>query len=293
MIHNAREPAGLTGKQAALDLAFDCAKGDVLLFTDGDCIVPPTWAEEMLGHFGDPRVGVVLGRIELDEAPGFLRLFQAFEQPLLNQYNFGSVGIGMPTGCFGNNMAIRAAAVKEVGGFRALGYSVTEDAMLLDAVCRAGRWKVRTCVSAAAWQSPVHRRRWRGFIDQHTRWNAGALFSPDLFTRLSFSFVVLFYLVGSLVVLPLAFLDWRVAVLSLNAFLSIGLLAALGGLYEGKNRVRYFLRFLPFPLLLRVLLCLHHRPSRGAPTVRLEGLDARSVSPPTRDRPGASRNPRE
>jgi len=246
VIHNVRAPAGLTGKQAALDLAFGRAKGDVLLFTDGDCVVPPTWADEMLAHFRDPCVGVVLGRIELPESAGFLRRFQAFEQPLLNQYNFGSVGIGMPTGCFGNNMAIRARAVKEIGGFHALGYSVTEDAMLLDAVCRRGGWKVRTCTSdrgAAATRAQVS---WKAYIDQHTRWNAGALFSPGLVTRVSFIFVVLFYLVGSLVVLPLGFLDWRVPVLSMNSFLSIGLLAVLGGLYPGKHRARYYLRFLPY-----------------------------------------------
>ncbi len=152
----------------------------------------------------------------------------------------------MPTGCFGNNMAVRAQAVKEIGGFRTLGFSVTEDAMLLDAVCRAGGWKVRTCTTVRAAAFTRAQAGWGAFIDQHTRWNAGALFSPDLFTRVSFSFVVLFYLVGSLVVLPLGILDWRVAVLSLNSFLSIGLLAALAGLYEGKNRARYFLRFLPF-----------------------------------------------
>src|SRR5208337_2559982 len=123
VIHNTREPNGLSGKQAALDLAFSRAKGDVLLFTDGDCIVPPTWADEMLAHFRDPRVGAVLGRIELAEAAGFLPRFQAFEQPLLNQYNFGSAGIGIPTGCFGNNMGLRARAVKETGGFHVLGYS--------------------------------------------------------------------------------------------------------------------------------------------------------------------------
>jgi len=246
VIHNAHDNAGLTGKQAALDLAFSRARGDVLLFTDGDCVVPPTWADELLSHFSDPRVGVVLGRIELPEARGFLPRFQAFEQPLLNQYNFGSVGIGAPTGCFGNNMAIRARAVKEIGGFHALGYSVTEDAMLLDAVCRKGGWKVRACISDRGAVGTRAQVSWKGYIDQHTRWNAGALFSPDLFTRVSFIFVVLFYLVGSLVVLPLGFLDWRVPVLSLNSFLSIGLLAGLGGLYPGKDRARYYLRFLPY-----------------------------------------------
>ncbi len=246
VIHNTCEPAGLTGKQAALDLAFEQACGDVLLFTDGDCTVPPTWAEEMLGHFTDPRVGIVLGRIELPESPRFLTDFQAFEQPLLNQYNFGSVGIGMPTGCFGNNMAIRAQAVKQIGGFHALGYSVTEDAMLLDAVCRKQGWKVRACASekAACRTRPHH--HWGTYIDQHTRWNAGGLFSADAVTSISYIFVVLIYLVGSLLVLPLGLVDWRVPVLSLNSFLSIGLLAAMGGLYEGKNRPRYYLRLLPY-----------------------------------------------
>ena len=67
VIHNHAEPVGLTGKQAALDCAFAEAKGEVLLFTDGDCLLPPGWAEEMLLHFLDERVGVVLGRIELVE----------------------------------------------------------------------------------------------------------------------------------------------------------------------------------------------------------------------------------
>ena len=216
----------------------------------------------------------MLGRIELPEGSAFLRRFQAFEQPLLNQYNFGSVGIGMPTGCFGNNMAIRARAVKEIGGFHALGYSVTEDAMLLDAVCRGRGWKVRTCTSTGGRPARGHSRRGRAIIDQHTRWNAGGLFSPDLFTRVSFIFVVLIYLVGSLVVLPLGFLDWRVPVLSLNAFLSIGLLAGLGGLYPGKNRARLLPAFPSLSLLLRFLLFVHHRAGPRPPPVRMERHNA-------------------
>ena len=246
VIHNRREPVSLTGKQAALDLAFEQARGDVLLFTDGDCRLPPTWAEEMLLHFQEPEIGIVLGRIGLVEEPTFLGKFQAFEQPLLNQYNFGSVGMGVPTGCFGNNMAVRASAVKQIGGFRNLGYSVTEDALLLDAVNRKGGWKVCACTSLRATAVTLPKRTWREFVNQHTRWNAGGLFSPDLVTRFSYILVVLIYLVGSVIVLPLGFLDWRVPVLSAGSFFCIGLLAAVSGLSEGTRRGPYFARFLPY-----------------------------------------------
>jgi 1,2-diacylglycerol 3-beta-glucosyltransferase len=246
VIHVTSEPVGLTGKQAALDLAFEAARAEVLLFTDGDCVPPPGWVGEMGGPFKDPAIGVVLGRVELPPGDSFLRRFQAFEQPLLNQYNLGSAGIGVPTGCFGNNMAVRASAVKATGGFKALGYSVTEDALLLDAVCRGGGWKVRVRTGSRAAIVTRPKQTWREYVDQHTRWNAGALFSPDLVTRGFYILVVLIYLVGSLIVMPLGVLDWRVTVLSLNSFLSIGLLAALGGAYEGKDRRTYYLSLLPY-----------------------------------------------
>ena len=246
VIHTSRDPEGLTGKQEALDLAFAVCHGDVLLFTDGDCTVPPSWAEEMIAGFQDPTVGVVIGRIELAADRSFLQRFQAFEQPLLNQYNLGSAGIGLATGCFGNNMAVRANAVKAIGGFRALGYSVTEDAMLLDAICRKGGWRPRASIGASSTVRTAGMSRWSDYVNQHTRWNAGGLFSEDPITRMSYILVVLIYLTASILLLPVGLLDWRVPVLSLTSFVSIGILAGVGGFYEGKDRLRYFATFLPF-----------------------------------------------
>jgi hypothetical protein len=89
---------------------------------------------------------------------------------------------------------------------------------------------------------------WKEYVDQHTRWNAGALFSPDLVSRLLYIFVVLIYLVGSLLIVPLSVIDWRVILITLNSYLSIGLLAFLNGVYPGKRHARYFLLFLPYLL---------------------------------------------
>ncbi|MCX7029193.1 MAG: glycosyltransferase [Spirochaetes bacterium] len=239
------EPEGLTGKQAALDCAIDSARGDVLLFTDADCVVPDGWAGEMGARFSDPSVGVVLGRVRLPEDRGFLDRFQAFEQPLINQYNFAPVGLGGAFGCFGNNMAVRREAALAVGGFRGLGWSVTEDATLLTAIRDLGRWKVAAAVSADSAVTTSAKPDWPSYVNQHTRWNVGAIHARDWQTRLVYLLVIVLYLPLTLVLLPLGLLDWRVPVLSLTSFVSVGSFGLLAGLYPGVDRPRYYLRFLP------------------------------------------------
>jgi cellulose synthase/poly-beta-1,6-N-acetylglucosamine synthase-like glycosyltransferase len=245
VIHNTHEPEGLTGKQAALDAAFKVSRGELLFFTDGDCVVPEGWVSGLLRYFRDPRVGAVLARVELEGGSSFLSSFQSFEQPLINQYNFGNVGVGTPMGCFGNNMALRAEVIRELGGFESLGYSVTEDAALIAAVGRRTRWRVRVATGMGTATVTRPKPSWREYLGQHVRWNAGAFFARDPGTRLAYGFVV-GYLILCLLLLPLGFLDLRITLLSLNAFLSIGLLGILNGAYPGKRPGSYFLLFLPY-----------------------------------------------
>jgi poly-beta-1,6-N-acetyl-D-glucosamine synthase len=245
ILSNTKEPSGLTGKQAALDLAIQAARADVLLFTDADCVVPEDWAGEMGARFSAPSVGAVVGRVRLPEGRGFLARFQAFEQPLINQYNLAVVGVGGAFGCFGNNLAVRREAALAVGGFRGLGYSVTEDTTLLTAIRDLGRWKVRATVAAAGTVTTVAKTDWRSYVNQHTRWNAGAIYARDWQTRLSYLLVIVLYLPLTLVLLPVGFLDWRVPLLSLTSLVSVGSFGLLAGLYPGVPRARYYLRFLP------------------------------------------------
>jgi cellulose synthase/poly-beta-1,6-N-acetylglucosamine synthase-like glycosyltransferase len=247
VIHNGIEPRGLTGKQLALELGLAGCRGDILLFTDADCRVPEQWVEGMCSYFRDPAVGAVIGRIELSAGDTFLSRFQAFEQPLINQYNFGSAGIGMPTGCFGNNMAVRARAVREAGGFARGGYAMTEDAELLSALRSRTKWKVRVSTQERTAAVTRPKTSWAEFVNQHARWNAGAFFSRDAGTRIAYG-VLVGYLMFCALALPFGVFEWKISVLSLNAFLSIGVLGLLGGAYAGKRKREYFLKWAPYTL---------------------------------------------
>lgn len=250
VLRNEGLPPDMTGKQAALDMAVRACRTEVMLFTDGDCTVPAAWVECMRERFLDPRLGVLFGRVHLADRRGFLARFQAFEQPLIHQYNLGGAGIGMPMGCFGNNMGARTEAVRRIGGFRGLGYTVTEDAALLSAVAGAG-WKAGASVRKETTVETRGMADWAGYVNQHTRWNAGGFFSADRATRLGYRYITL-YLLASVLALPLAALDWRFALPWVVPYLGIGSLGFLAGFYGDERPVPYYLRLLPYTAFFTV-----------------------------------------
>ena len=59
------------GKCRQLNAALRTATRDVILFTDDDVRVPPSWADGMSEPFGDPGVGLACGRVQgLSGVPG-------------------------------------------------------------------------------------------------------------------------------------------------------------------------------------------------------------------------------
>jgi cellulose synthase/poly-beta-1,6-N-acetylglucosamine synthase-like glycosyltransferase len=50
-----------SGKSAGLNLGFKEATGDILVYSDANAIYQPDAVRRLVGHFGDPRVGYVVG----------------------------------------------------------------------------------------------------------------------------------------------------------------------------------------------------------------------------------------
>lgn len=252
VVRNRRPPVDCTGKQQALDLGVAAAGGELLFFTDADCIVPPTWVAGLAAYFtGDPgAVGVVFGQLAVRSAAPrrgrFLDRYQAFEQPLVHQYSTGSAGLGRPTGCFGNNLALRAPVLARIGGFRSLGYTLTEDAALIGAASRCG-WGVRPATLPATQVTTEPQPTWRRFINQHVRWNGGAFFSGDRAAAWGYRYVTLF-LIASVAAAPGALLAPWLAALPLTSLLSIGTLATLEAVLYRRRRGRALARVVPYTL---------------------------------------------
>lgn len=100
------------GPAAARNTGANEAKGEILFFTDSDCIPYHDWLEKAIKHFDDPHVGVVAGSYGIANRESLLArciykeiLFRHARMPIYPK-SFGSYNFG-----------IRKKVFEEVGGF--------------------------------------------------------------------------------------------------------------------------------------------------------------------------------
>jgi len=111
-----RMPAGSQGKKAAIALAIGCARGEVIVSTDADCVHALGWLGAMARPFVR-GVDVVAGPVVLDGDGGMFGRMQALEFLGLVGVGAGFFGIGYPRMCNGANLAYSAARFHEAGGY--------------------------------------------------------------------------------------------------------------------------------------------------------------------------------
>jgi 1,2-diacylglycerol 3-beta-glucosyltransferase len=161
----------LRGKPGALQAGIAQAKGSILLFTDADCTIPSTWIASMVSAFDTDGVGMVCGTtvIRTRTAPAAM---QDVEWTLAHALARAGLSNGVPLGCFGNNMAIRASVYEAVGGYAGIPFSVTEDLALLLAVHGAGH-TVRYLCDPSSTIETLPCETMGEYVRQRKRWAIG------------------------------------------------------------------------------------------------------------------------
>jgi cellulose synthase/poly-beta-1,6-N-acetylglucosamine synthase-like glycosyltransferase len=163
----------LKGKAGAIDAGISIAKGDIILMTDADCIVHPNWIDSVSSIFNNHKVGIVLS-FTLMKTKRLFDKIQALEWLYLHTMASGGIGVNMPVGCYGNNLAVSKEAYQKVGGYRFIKFSVTEDFALLRAIHKAGYTAVyNSNTNSSVTTLPVD--TFSDYVSQHRRWAIGGL----------------------------------------------------------------------------------------------------------------------
>lgn len=128
------------GPYAARNHGVQHARGDLIAFTDSDCVVEPEWLHRLAAEFDDPGVAVLVGSRAPARRSRALTLLAAYEEAR-DATIFAGEDLDLLCGSC-NNLAVRRTAFELVGGFveRPRG----SDAILVNRVARElGRRAVR------------------------------------------------------------------------------------------------------------------------------------------------------
>ncbi len=160
-------------KKRAIEKAIDHARGEIILTTDADCVVPPGWPHAMAAQFEGPEVAFVSGPVRYRVEPGdgpFVR-YQALDFFGLMICGAGGIGTGRPNLANGANVGYRREAFEALGGFAGIDHVTSgDDELLMQKVAYGTPLDVRFCADPEAVVVTEPVRSLRAFLHQRKRW---------------------------------------------------------------------------------------------------------------------------
>ncbi len=117
VVNMGETPNFFKGKKFPLSIGIKCAKHDLLLLTDADCVpAEPTWIMNMASGYCK-KVEVVLGYGGYEVKPGFLNKLIRFDTLHIAMQYLGLALLGMPYMGVGRNLSYRKSLFYRNKGF--------------------------------------------------------------------------------------------------------------------------------------------------------------------------------
>ena len=159
------------GKANVLAHLAYIAKGDFFFITDCDVAVNPQWIKSLLSNFCDD-VGIVSGTTTC-KSGNFFENLQSFDWLHFMGYIKAFANMGISCTSVGNNMAVRAQAYRQTGGYENIDFSITEDYKLFSEVTKRG-WGWRNILEPQSLGLATYISSLNELMHQRKRWLIGA-----------------------------------------------------------------------------------------------------------------------
>ncbi len=161
------------GINAARNTGLKHSKGEIMAFTDADCVVSTDWVKKIVEDFRDQTVACVAGNVEGYYHDFLSRYSDESIIPVLRRFSKREVldrikpPLQYPAGC---NMAVRRSAVERVGLFdESIAFGFDEDE-LVERICKNGN---RMVLDPAVLIRHKHRSSLVELLKQNFRYGRG------------------------------------------------------------------------------------------------------------------------
>ncbi len=164
------------GKANALANGIKASKGEIILTTDADCVVSPTWAKTLASYYVDESIAFV-GGFTTQTRQSLFQSMQALDFVFLLGVASGTMNWGKSLSCIGNNMSFRRKAYYDAGGYEAIPFSVTEDFALVTNIAKLKKYKNIYPIDVGALVTSKACSTVKEIYWQKKRWGVGGLAS--------------------------------------------------------------------------------------------------------------------
>ncbi len=172
-------PEGVSPKKHAVTEGIRRARNEIVVFTDADCRVPPTWLETIDRNV-DQSTELLQGITTYRSVRGMNPLFfslQALDFLSHGVVSAAAIGAGVPLNSNANNLAVRRGTFDEVGGYGAFGRVVSgDDDLLLQKISARGPRRVRFMADRRGAVETFPTATMRGVFEQRKRWGSKTVY---------------------------------------------------------------------------------------------------------------------
>ena len=162
-------------KKKAIEIAIAQATGTLIITTDADCYVKPTWLQTIASFYEEKKPAFIAAPVAIDCGWSFIQIFQSLDFMTLQGITAAVVSKKQMTMCNGANMGYERAAFYEVEGFAGIDNIASGDDMLLmHKIYKRypGRVMFLKSKNAIVKTEPVHTIK--QFFNQRIRWASKA-----------------------------------------------------------------------------------------------------------------------
>jgi len=247
-----KEGETLAYKKKAIEIAVAQAKGDWILTTDADCIVPITWLFLYNAYIQQHQPCFVAAPVMFIKTSGILNQFQLLDFLALQGITAAAVGAGKHSMSNGANLGFEKTAFIAVGGYQGVDHIASGDDMFLMHKMKQTLHKPvgylfhpNAIVLTAAMDT------WKGFIMQRIRWASKARYYDDRSITMVLTLVYLF----NLSFICLAFMgSWSTFLIALatKTFFELFFLDPVAHFFKLQPELRFFVFYQPIHIVYNI-----------------------------------------
>ena len=170
------------GKKAAMAQAIGQSKAELILTTDGDCIVGENWIRSMCEPFSDPEISFVAGPVLLTGGSGLISILQRMEMIGLTGIAGASILNQRAMMCNGANLCFRKSAYDKVQGYSGSAFASGDDTQLMRKFHSENPKQLTFVKSVSALVKSHSEQTLGSFWQQRRRWATKIPFTLSFFT---------------------------------------------------------------------------------------------------------------